>query len=135
MQTDRFTKAVLSVIALSVVVLAGQNWSTTAHAATTRQAWEYKRLGRTFGMDRRSGTIAGVASLLEDGAVLPAGTDAGAKIAEFGSQGWELVSVTAYSQMAQTQSQSAESTLGPFVGQSMSGVTTADIWIFKRPKQ
>lgn len=70
------------------------------------QAWEYKVIHR-----RR--TVAGVAAGEWDTGVV-------AQLPSLGEEGWELIAVT---------TRSSEG------GASSAGVTTDELWIFKRPRQ
>ena len=136
MRTDKLTTSLLAIIALSLAVLAGENFrsrSTVVHAApVSTQAWEYKSIVRVF--ECKNGQMQGVTSMSEDQKPLPAVVDIVAKLNELGDQGWELVSVTPYSSYSQAGTSTANSTQGPAAGYSWNGVTSLDRWIFKRPK-
>jgi hypothetical protein len=91
--------------------------------------WEYKQIRSGFPWDDNE--INGVSYVQEDGKNLPVGTDILAKINDLGSQGWELISVTAYSDELKTWTASNNSTLGPFRGQALNRASTGDRWVIQ----
>ena len=107
---------VIALLSLSILTAAGKQ--------TGRQAWEYKDIvaSRTFtAPDTTNGAVWANDwnQWAEDGKALPAPVNMLAKLKDLGDQGWELVSVTPTSSAA---------------GTWISGATTHEIWLFKRPK-
>ena len=49
----------------------------------------------------------------------------GPKLQSMGAEGWELVSVSSYSDIC--------SVIGEYGGYVIAGITTAEAWVFKRP--
>lgn len=153
MQNDRIIKLLLAVIALSLLALVGEGWRRqpvavlAADASAQKQVWEYKVIERSFRW--KDSYVAGVDKWYEDGRALPAaGEDAWgalrAKLAELGAQGWELVSVTPYSDNMRMTLNTNRSPLGltlpvseasSLSGFSAGGAATNDQWVFKRLKQ
>jgi hypothetical protein len=139
MKNDTFTKLLLSTISAALVVLALQSFrgQTPTVQAGGRQGWEYKTITRSFGF--KDGVYVGVNWWTEDSnsTLLPlpaAGTEGSAmraKISELGGQGWELVSVTAYSWNYSVDRRMGN---GPYVYTMLNGVSTDEEWVFKRPK-
>jgi hypothetical protein len=130
MKTDTFTKTTFATVALALVVLAGENINRNlneVHAATT-EAWQYKFIHRQFTPDFESGQVRGD-SWVEDGQTSPNGKNSsdtlGARIQELGSQGWELVTDTAFSTHANQNPQK------PY---AWNGVVSDELLIFKRRK-
>jgi hypothetical protein len=132
MKTDRLGKFLLAVIAVLLVQIAVQNLRKPIEpvhaAAPTRQAWEYKFIQRTFRFER--GSASGTSSWSEDGKSLAVDEDDSSpliqKFSDLGSQGWELVTDTPFSLSGR---------MYPKIEASANGVTTAEKWTFKRPKQ
>ena len=56
----------------------------------------------------------------QDGGVSGWDNDITKKLRDFGEQGWELIDISARSD---------------FTGSSAAGVTTEELWVFKRPKE
>ena len=89
MRTDKFTSTILSIIALALIILAFQGWSThstTVQAAATGQAWEYKFVSWSYS-PKGDNTLDGVTNLKEDARPVPPQEDgkpasAGRKILE-----------------------------------------------------
>ncbi|MFC5860961.1 DUF4177 domain-containing protein [Acidicapsa dinghuensis] len=151
MQSDRFTKFLLAVIALSLVALVGEGWRRqpvvlAADGTAAKQVWEYKVIERSFRW--KDNYVTGVDKWYEDGRALPAPGEDGwgalrTKLAELGAQGWELVSVTPYSDGMRMTLNTNKSPLGltlpvseasSLSGFSAGGMTTNDQWVFKRIK-
>jgi hypothetical protein len=142
MKNDRFIKTTLAVIALALLILAGnafRNKSAAVQAASgTNQVWEYKSINRVFNW--KDGKIQGVGSASEDGQALPpvaggGGAEMRSKLTQLGRDGWELVAVTPYSMsggVASTSESKDDRTRSS--GAALNGVTTVDVWIFKRQK-
>lgn len=132
MKPDRLGNFLLAVIAVSLLQIAGQNlWKPIlpVHAAApTKQTWEYKFIQRSFRFEH--GSAAGTLSWKEDGKSLAVDEDDSIpmirKFSDLGSQGWELVSDTPFSFSGRAY---------PKIEVSANGVTTAEMWTFKRPKQ
>ncbi|MDR5729193.1 MAG: hypothetical protein RB191_17385 [Terriglobia bacterium] len=88
MRTDSFTKTLLVVIALALVILAGQGWnshSITVKAATSHEDWEYKFISWSYGF--KGPSVGGYTSWKEDGHDLPlvdGKADLGGKIQALG---------------------------------------------------
>jgi hypothetical protein len=131
MKTDRFTNALLSIIALALFIMAWQSLTLHSHpvqaATTTSKAWEYKFIGRTFAW--KNGRMNGTAMWKEDGKTLDVPEDGnapiGAKIQNLGSQGWELIADTPYSWRMNTSAKD---------DMAANGVSTDELFIFKRQK-
>lgn len=117
MTNNRVSILLLSVIALCLAALVGENWVKPVHAATGVH-WEYKVLFRGLKYDDQN-RFVGINSWREDQTTLPnypdedRGAGISKKIAELGAQGWELVGVTPY---------------------SVTGYTVHDLWVFKRAR-
>ena len=129
MRTTKYTAFVLSVMALALVVLAGEEFrdrTTVVHAAGLRQAWEYKFVER--GYKGQNGDITVTAYWKEDGNTPPADQNntsgLSARVRVLGSQGWELVSDTPYSRHMKVDAAN---------GLAANGVTSDETLIFKRP--
>lgn len=152
MQNDRLSRILLAVIALSLVALVGEGWRRqpivlAADGTAAKQVWEYKVIERSFRV--RDNYVAGVDKWYEDGAALPTPGDNAwgalrAKLADLGSQGWELVSVMPYSDGMRMTLNTNRSPLGltlpvseasSLSGFSAGGMTTNDQWVFRRVKQ
>jgi hypothetical protein len=130
MKNNRTSAAFLGLIVVLLAVLAAQNFkpllSVVFAAPAMRQQWEYKRISREFKFNNYE-----FDSWSEDGKDLPKPVELNAKLAQLGAQGWELVSVTPYSSWFRPVSSGNVS--GSVVGTS--GLTTSDVYVFKRPKQ
>jgi hypothetical protein len=116
MRTDTCTKMVLTLIAISLVVLAGEKLTSTTsavHANPGYQKWEYKTaiFRYTWTGD---GNVAGADCVVDNASAPCAGL-----IAQLGGDGWELVSVVPESRKT---------------GPTWAGVTTQQSWVFKRPR-
>jgi hypothetical protein len=118
-----------SVVACVLLCLAG--WAAYGQGQRSgyvRQAWEYKILiwGRHVKYDYTTG---GWTRASEDGKALsPFDPGRVQTLAELGNQGWELVSA------APRSSQILLSEPGATIPKIAPGVTTEEVWIFKRPK-
>jgi hypothetical protein len=129
MRTTQYTAFVLSVIALALIVLAGEELrdrTTVVHAAGSRQGWEYKFVER--GYKGQNGNITVTAYWKEDGNPPPPDQNniggLSARVRALGSEGWELVSDTAYSRHMKVDTTN---------GLAANGVTSDETLIFKRP--
>jgi len=131
MKPDIYTKAILTVVAvmLSVIALkplispitaasaqaqpARGSVSSKAVPVTTNVGWEYKLVD----ISRPGGFgLQDYKNMAEDGQALN-GTDWFGKAEQLGAQGWELVSVTAASNLS---------------GQNFAGATSEMMFLFKR---
>jgi hypothetical protein len=92
------------------------------------QKWEYKIIARSRGWEKDGNTLLSAAdwsAWWENNTSLAPPVNMVQKLAELGSQGWELVSVTARSQRA---------AMGVHPSSlSIAGFTTSELWVFKRP--
>jgi|SRR5579859_7439320 len=128
MKTDTYTKTVLSLIFLALLMIAGaksreEMQAVHAAAPTRPQAWEYKFL--LFSHWYSSFTGSYTEQISEDGKKLNInGQGINQKIYDLGSQGWELVTVEAESEYKDSSGFYARA-----------GATTDITWTFKRPKQ
>jgi hypothetical protein len=103
-----------------------------------RPAWEYKVIQRfrDFGGDpgftgnnREYGMAQEWSVWNEDGRALATRPiDMVPKLAQLGADGWELVTVITKSNNARAVGTNGD------LGLAMNGVTTEDMWVFKRPK-
>ncbi len=97
--------------------------------------WEYKFIitihNSKFETDGEINTItsAGFSSWVEDYDELPLPVNLTKKFQELGEAGWELVTSTPIS--SQTISPLTKRNLVPVP--NMAGLTSAEIWVFKRP--
>jgi len=104
--------------------------------AVAKQTWDYKVIlrQRDIEFEARNRYFAkpwGVWS--EDGKALAPPVDITAKLAQLGGQGWELVTVCPRSDNGHSNPGGAGN--GQDYGlYSLNGVTTEDVWIFKRPQ-
>jgi hypothetical protein len=132
MKNTRLSTSFLGLIVVLLAVLAAENFksqsSVVLAAPAVRQQWEYKRISCDFKFTNH--TYDGIDSWQEDGKDLPKPVDMDSKLAQLGAQGWELVSVTPYATWFEPISSGRAS--GSVV--STSGVTTFNMYIFRRPK-
>jgi hypothetical protein len=107
------------------------------------QAWEYKMILRQRDIDdKRDLDIFTLnpdrnfakdwSRWAEDNRELPAPVDIVAKLAQLGSQGWELVTINTRSDNG--NSVPTAQSIGNNQYYSYNGVTTSDVWVFKRAK-
>jgi hypothetical protein len=104
--------------------------------AVAKQTWEYKTIFRQRDIDfeeRSRYLVKAWGAWYEDDKVLTSPVDMTAKLAQLGSQGWELVTVCPRSDNGNSHPQGA-SGVGDYGLYSFNGVTTGDVWIFKRPR-
>jgi len=113
MRTNLYIKFILTAIAISLAVLAGEKLTSTVHANPGVQAWEYRTatIRYTWGPDAK---INGAECLSDDSSAVCQGL-----IPQIGGDGWEVVSVVSESLRT---------------GPGWAGVTTQKQWIFKRPR-
>jgi hypothetical protein len=164
MKIDAFTKFVLGVIALALSAIAFRPWFQTevasaqiapAHAqpaakkAAASQQWEYKYIYRERGFSKIKDNqwITGDWGFWQEDEdkLLPMPVEMGKKLTQLGQDGWELVTVEPISTMATSYLFGTTSicqqgafatcpTAAKLDGNSTNGVTTAEKWLFKRPK-
>ena len=122
MKTDYFTKTALTLIVVSLAIIAGEMWTTSANVvhATPTRTWEYKTVDLIY--QYKQGSNQGYATSPSlDGYVCHEDSAKATPCDDFlkrlGAQGWELVCVYPDS-----------TTSGP----AMAGVTTSATYMFKR---
>jgi len=132
MKADTFTKTTLAVIALALVVIAGQS---VQHTATVRAAqtsgaeYDYKFMWHYMSLNLENGASSGTSLWTEDGnrPKDEYNNDGGfgQRIQVLGSQGWELVSDVVFSN---------HGNINPPKTIALNGVTTSERLIFRRRK-
>jgi hypothetical protein len=116
-KSDIFTKTTLAIIALALVVIAGQGalrHPMTVEAAS-QQRWVYKSIHARF--QWTSNTVTRTSYVSNDGNELDGPPNMQDVMNGLGNQGWELVSTTPYSMWI------SNGTAG--------GMTTDEILIFR----
>ena len=120
-------------------------------AATPNQTWEYKTLSRARAFDDSNGktypsSAADWGRWTEDSKELQLPVDLNRKLAQLGADGWELVTVESRSDKAIIVAEGNTSYCpnnkllsctvdAHLAGFSTAGVTTSDLWVFKRRRQ
>jgi hypothetical protein len=133
MKSSALTNLLLSIIALTLVVSTSRSiWERhTIVQAASAPSWEYTAIRRNFGWKDRE--IQGTAGIFRDGQKLQT-TDIMLLSNQLGSQGWELVAIVPRSDNAGVSWRSDHSISGQYLGESLNGLTTSDLWIFRRAK-
>jgi hypothetical protein len=137
MHKDTYTKVVLTIIALSLAVLAVEQWiasdriANVSAAPAISQKWEYKRIGvESFHMVARGSSPTYYdpvyeSKWYEDGIEHKGDADISDIYSRLGALGWELVTITPDSEYASYNNAGYE---------QVNGTTSYILYVFKRPK-
>jgi hypothetical protein len=130
-------KLYLAIGTAAVFFLLGNALHGQRSGASSRQLWEYKTINRFRDLNDEPGPLGknppeyGLAKdwgvSFEDGKRSPTPINMASKLPQLGDQGWELVTVYAKSNNANNDGPRSN-------GLALNGVTTEDLWVFKRPK-
>jgi hypothetical protein len=119
MKTYSFTKTLLAVIALALIVIAGHDAFThsTSVQAASQQKWAYKTVYVRYAWANNS--VTGISGITIDGTQLTSPPNLADVMNGLGNDGWELVSRAPYSTWV--------------ANGSFAGLTTGELLTFKHP--